>query len=53
MELASFFNTFYASGKIVDASDESSSYKIALVEAFVITMKNGLYCLGIETPDKM
>ena len=53
MELASLFNSFYAGGKIVDADDLASSYKVALTEAFVTTMKNGLYLLGIETPVKM
>ena len=52
-ELASAFNSFYAQEQIVDASDASSPYKLALTKAFYITMKNGLYLLGIEVPSKM
>ncbi len=53
LELASAFNSFYTMGKIVDGSDTTSPYKLALTEAFVKTMKNGLYLLGIEVPNKM
>ncbi len=52
-ELASSFNTFYAQGKIVDKTDHTSPYKLALTEAFSIVMKNGLNLLGIEVPEKM
>lgn len=52
-ELASAFNTFYASTIIVNKDDSSTPYRIALVEAFHQTMKNGLYLLGIKTPEKM
>jgi arginyl-tRNA synthetase len=52
-ELASYFNTFYGSGKIVDSSDDSSAYRVALTEAFLGTMENGLAILGISVPEKM
>ena len=52
-ELASAFNTFYGSTMIVNKEDPSAPYRIALVEAFYQTMKNGLYLLGIKTPEKM
>ncbi|MBP9715329.1 MAG: arginine--tRNA ligase [Candidatus Pacebacteria bacterium] len=52
-ELASTFNLFYADHKIVDENDITSPYRIALTSAFYITMKNGLYLLGIQTPEKM
>lgn len=52
-ELGSTFNSFYASGQIVDKSDAASPYKLALVDAFRTTMKNGLNLLGIEVPEKM
>ncbi len=53
IELASSFNNFYSSGKIVDVHDSASPYKIALTEAFSIILKNGLNLLGIEAPEKM
>jgi len=52
-ELAGIFNNYYAKNKIVDKSDEYSSYKIALTEAFTVVMKNGLWMLGIKTLEKM
>ena len=54
IELAANFNSFYASGQIIDTSDTSTSlYKVALTEAFAATMKNGLYLLGIDVPERM
>lgn len=52
-ELASTFNSFYASQQIVNKDDKNSPYRIALVEAFLKTMQNGLYLLGISIPEKM
>jgi arginyl-tRNA synthetase len=52
-ELASAFNTFYGNTIIVNKDDASAPYRVALVEAFYQTMKNGLYLLGIKTPEKM
>ena len=52
-ELAREFNNYYANNKIVDKNDEFSDYRVALTEAFSIIMKNGLWLLGIETPEKM
>ena len=52
-ELASAFNTFYANTQIVNKTDPYANYRVALVEAFHQTMKNGLYLLGIKTPEKM
>ncbi len=52
-ELAREFNNYYAHNKIVDKEDEFSSYKVGLVEAFSIIMKNGLWLLGITAPKKM
>ena len=53
IELASSFNSFYATGKIVDKKDAESPYKVALTEAFSIVLKNGLNLLGIQAPEKM
>lgn len=52
-ELASMFNSWYAHEKIVDPADPHSPYKVALTEAFAVTMKNGLWLLGIKAPEKM
>jgi arginyl-tRNA synthetase len=52
-ELASAFNTFYGNTVIVNKDDVHASYRVALVEAFYQTMKNGLWLLGIKTPEKM
>ena len=52
-ELASAFNTFYGNTIILNKDDKFTSYRIAIVEAFYQTMKNGLYLLGIKTPEKM
>ena len=52
-ELAGAFNTFYAHEKIVDTTDEYAPYKLALSEAVKITLKNGLWALGIKAPEKM
>ncbi len=53
IELAGAFNSFYAKEKIVDLVDQNSPYKIALTEAFLITLTNGLNLLGIKVPEKM
>ncbi|HMO78359.1 MAG TPA: arginine--tRNA ligase [Candidatus Paceibacterota bacterium] len=52
-ELASAFNTFYASEKIADAADTYAPYKIALATAVKNTLKNGLWVLGIKAPEQM
>lgn len=51
--LSSTFNSFYANTQIVNKDDPHSPYRVALVEAFHLTIKNGLYLLGIKTPEKM
>ncbi len=52
-ELASSFNSFYGREQIVDPGDPVSSYKLALTRAARTVLRNGLYILGIEAPDKM
>jgi len=52
-ELASEFNAYYAKYKIIDKTDELSSYRVAITSAFATIMKNGLRLLGIETLEKM
>lgn len=53
VELASAFNAWYAAEQIVHAGDEYSPYRVALAEAIGQTIKNGLWALGIEAPEKM
>ena len=52
-ELARAYNNFYNDEQIVDKTDPSSFYKISLNNAFSRIMKNGLYLLGIEAPERM
>jgi|CXWL01.1.fsa_nt_gi arginyl-tRNA synthetase len=52
-ELAASFNGWYAQGKIVDTTDPYSPYKVAITQAFATTMKNGLWLLGIQAPERM
>jgi arginyl-tRNA synthetase len=52
-ELASDFNSFYNSTKIIDKDDSSTNYKIGIVQAVLIILQNGLEILGIDLPDKM
>lgn len=53
IDIARMFNSFYANTQIINTEDETSPYKVALTEAFSRVMKNGLWLLGIETPEKM
>lgn len=50
-QLAGEWNSFYATGKIIGSADEAG--KLALVNAFVITMQEGLTLLAIPVPEKM
>lgn len=52
-ELAGLFNTFYAHEKIADADDEFAPYKMAIAEAVAISLKNGLWALGIKAPERL
>lgn len=52
-ELAQAFNSYYGNNKIVDKEDKNSPYKIVLTSAVAQTIKNGLYLLGIESPERL
>jgi arginyl-tRNA synthetase len=52
-KLASEFNTFYGNTKILSEENTFIEYQLELVKAFSQTMKNGLWLLGIEVPEKM
>ncbi|MBX4195733.1 arginine--tRNA ligase [Candidatus Parcubacteria bacterium] len=51
-ELAGSFNNFYAHEQVIGDSPESG-YRLAIVEAVKIVLKNGLTVLGIPAPEKM
>ncbi|MCX6754322.1 MAG: arginine--tRNA ligase [Candidatus Nomurabacteria bacterium] len=51
--LASAFNSFYGNTKILVDENKCADYHLKIVTAFYQTMKNGLWLLGIETPEKM
>ncbi|MCI0597624.1 arginine--tRNA ligase [Candidatus Parcubacteria bacterium] len=50
-ELASAWNSFYASEQVLGSPEEA--YKQRVAKAFMNTMKNGLWLLGIPVPEKM
>lgn len=50
-ELAQIFNEFYHNTKVIGEKEEA--FRLKLVNAFAITLKNTLYLLGIEVMDEM
>lgn len=52
-ELAQEFNSWYGQGKIIDEDVSATSYRLYVVSAVRQTLINGLWVLGIETPEKM
>lgn len=53
IEIASAFNTFYGNTQILVEENKYMAYHLNLIKAFNQTMKNGLWLLGIEVPDRM
>jgi len=53
IELASMFNSFYATEKVADSADKYASYKAAISQVVKQTLKNGLWILGINAPERM
>jgi arginyl-tRNA synthetase len=51
--LASIFNSFYGNTQILIEENNYMAYHLDLIKAFLETMKNGLWLLGIETPERM
>ena len=51
IELSATFNNFYAHNKIIGSDEEE--YRLALTKAVSFVLKNGLYLLGIQAPEKM
>ena len=52
IELASAFNNFYAHEQVI-SDDLETPYRLAIVKATNIIMKNGLNILGIPTPERI
>ena len=52
-KLASEFNTFYSSTQILKEENKYAEYHLNLIKAFYQTMKNGLWLLGIQIPERM
>jgi len=50
-DLAQAFNHFYHSCPVIGSKEEA--FRLKLVEAFRITIKNALYLLGIEVLEEM
>ncbi len=54
LEVARSFNSFYGSNKIIDTDNkEISAHRIAIATSAQIIIKNGLWMLGINAPDRM
>lgn len=53
LDLARAFNSWYGNTKIVDTENVNAGYNLAIALATATIIKNGLYLLGINTPDRM
>lgn len=53
LELSRSFNSWYGKTKIIDKENENAGYNLNIVSKVATTIKNGLYLLGIESPDRM
>lgn len=51
-QLSGAFNSWYAADHVLDGTPEAG-YKVALVDAVRLTLKNGLYLLGMRAPEEM
>lgn len=52
-DIAQAFNTFYNSVPVLKAGPGVRDARLALVKATAQTLKNGLYLLGIDAPERM
>ncbi|MDQ5883571.1 MAG: arginyl-tRNA synthetase [Patescibacteria group bacterium] len=53
LELARAFNSWYGHTKVLDKENKNSGFNLMLVDKTTSILKNGLYILGIESPDRM
>lgn len=52
-DLGQKFNNFYQNVRILDAQDDEKAFLLNIVEATMITMKEGLNLLGIQVVEQM
>jgi len=52
-DLGQKFNNFYQNVRVLDAQDDDKIFLLSVVEATMITMKEGLNLLGIEVVEQM
>lgn len=53
VNLARLFNLFYQKHRIINAEAEKKEMRLALTSAVAKVLKQGLYLLGIEAPERM
>jgi arginyl-tRNA synthetase len=53
LELAQTFNSWYGNTKIINEADTETAHRLAVTLALQQTIKNGLWLLGIPTPERM
>ena len=52
-DLGQKFNNFYQNVRILDAQDDERAFLLSIVEATMLTMKEGLNLLGIQVVEQM
>ena len=52
-DLASVFNRFYKSCKVISEDEKKMNFRLGLVAATAQVIKNGLDLLGIDSPERM
>lgn len=53
LELSKAFNLFYQKHPIIKSGEEKVAFRLALTCAIAVILKQGLYLLGIEAPERM
>ncbi|MDQ5883584.1 MAG: Arginine--tRNA ligase [Patescibacteria group bacterium] len=53
LNLSRGFNSWYGNTKVLDKENENAGFYLTLVEKTATTIKNGLYLLGIDAPERM
>lgn len=53
LEISRAFNSWYGNTKILDKENPNASFNLNLVKKTSFVIKNGLYILGIDAPERM
>ena len=53
IEVCASFNKFYYDNRIMDDDPAVRAARLALTDAARLTIRNGLYLLGLEAPERM